>query len=225
MRNPFAPVAGFAAALLLLLSIGASTAFAKEGVSVNLAAPLPRDAEPGTKVPAFFTMEAISDDVESPLHKASVFIRLYGPAGDMTEAPGVEQSTPGLYKAMIEIPAGGIARGEFGIHGQAKASNGKVVATDPVWAYDGLLVTAAIPPPVDAKTFQLPGTKPAAAPAGGPAAQPAEPVPATSQQPPAGSFDPRLAGAAILALALSAAGVVLLGRRRRLQRSTVHQPG
>jgi hypothetical protein len=205
----------------ILLLVAAPTALGKEGLSVNLLAPLPRDAEPGTKVPAFYTMTAITDDVESPLHSKTTFIRLYGRDGAVTEAVGIEQKTPGLYKAMIEIPAGGIARGEFGVRGPAKAANGKVVATDAVWAYDGIVVTAPIPAPVDPKAFQLPGTKPAVAPANGGAAA----APGTTSTPPAEpatttlSFDPRLALAAGLAL-LAIVGGGIVSRRRRLQRQT-----
>lgn len=214
-----ARLAAVLASTMILLLLAAPTALGKEGVSVNLVAPLPRDAEPGTKVPAFYTMTAITDDVESPLHSTTTFIRLHGRDGAVTEAVGVEQKTPGLYKAMIEIPAGGVARGEFGIRGQAKAANGKVVATDVVWAYDGVLVTAAMPAPVDPKAFQLPGTKPEVAPANGATA--AEATPASPAQPPAStvSFDPRIGLAAGLALAAIVAGAIL-GRRRRLQRQT-----
>lgn len=199
---------GIAAPILLLLSLGASTALAKEGVSVNLSAPLPRDAAPGEVVPALFTLEAIVDDQTSPLRGASPFLRLYGPTGATTEAIGVEQRTAGLYKAMIEIPAGGIARGEFGIHGTAKAADGTVVASDIIWPYDGVLVTAAAPPPVDPKTYQLPGAKP----------HPAT-TPATSAgtDPHAGGLDLRLGGLAVGALTAVAVGAVLVGRRRRLQ--------
>lgn len=218
-----ARLAAVLASVTILLVVAAPTTLGKEGVSVNLVAPLPREAKPGTTVPAFFTMEAISDDVASPLRRAKVFIRLYGPSGAMTEAAGVEQKTPGLYKAMIEIPAGGVARGEFGIHGKARTASGKVVATDPVWSYDGLLVTAAVPPPVDPKTYQLPGTNPAVAPANGGAATTETTPTSTSSSEPASStisHDPRLTLAAVLGLVAIVAGGVL-GRRRRLQRPTV----
>jgi hypothetical protein len=214
-----ARLAAVLATTTILLLLAAPTALGKEGVSVNLLAPLPRDAEPGTTVAAFFTMEAISDDVASPLHKAKVFIRLYGPTGAMTEAAGVEQKTSGLYKAMIEIPAGGVVKGEFGIHGKVRAASGKVVATDPVWDYGGIIVTAAVPAPVDPKTFQLPGTKTAVQPAPegattGAAAQPTTTEPAASV-----SLDPRLAVAIGLGvIAILAGGLV--GRRRRLQPPT-----
>src|SRR5256885_5620620 len=108
-------VAASTVGLVILLSFGTSAVLAKEGVSVNLLAPLPGDAAPGTVVPADFTMSAIYNGAVSPLHEASVFIRLHGPRGAVTEALGVEQKTPGTYRAMIEIPAGGVASLEFGI--------------------------------------------------------------------------------------------------------------
>ena len=196
--------AGIVGALAVLLSVGASSALAKEGVSVNLSAPLPREAEPGTTVPALFTMEQIVDDVASPLHQAAVFLRLYGPTGAMTEAAGVEQSTPGLYKALIEIPAGGVARGEFGIHGAVKTATGKVIATDPVWAYDGVLVAAAIPDTVDPNTFQVP--LPKAAPV-----NPADAAPAGAAQNGQTASDGSAAASAIDPRWAIAGGVVLLG--------------
>jgi hypothetical protein len=110
----------------------------------------------------------------------------------VTEAAGVEQETPGLYRAMIEIPAGGVAKGEFGVHGEARTASGKVVATDPVWAYDGVLVTAA-------------GTTPTTG--------ASEPAAATL------SLDPRLALAAGLGVVAIVAGAIV-GRRRRMHGPT-----
>lgn len=191
-RRSVARLAALIASVTILMFLAAPTVLGKEGVSVNLVAPLPRDAQPGTIVPAVFTMEAISDDIASPLARAKVFIRLYGPAGAVTEAAGVEQETPGLYRAMIEIPAGGVAKGEFGVHGEARTASGKVVATDPVWAYDGVLVTAAGNPPTTGAS---------------------EPAAATL------SLDPRLALAAGLGVVAIVAGAIV-GRRRRMHDPT-----
>jgi hypothetical protein len=205
--SPFKLISGLVIVAALLLSIGTSAVLAKTGVSVNLLAPLPGDAAPGTVVPALFTMSAIYDDVVSPLHKASVFIRLHGPTGATTEAAGVEQTTSGTYKAMIEIPAGGVAGAEFGIHGQAKTSSGRVVATDPVWSYDGEIVSARIQPPAPAVN-QPPAKQPAPAqPATG--ASSSVPPTATSQ-----SLDPRLGLVAVLAL-LAVLAIALSRRRLR----------
>ncbi len=215
-RTPGRLAALIASAVLLLLVL-VPTALGKEGVSVTLVAPIPGDAQPGTIVPVFFTMTAISDDVGSPLVGASVFFRLHGPGGASTEAPGVEQATPGLYKALIEIPAGGIGSAEFGIRGPAKTATGKVVASDVVWSYDGLLVSAKVPAPVDPKAYQLPGAKPAVEPqANGTATAPAPADPAAAN---GLAVDPRLVLAVALGLAVVVAGAIL-GRRRRMHGPT-----
>ena len=200
--SPFKLISGLVAAAALLLSFGTSAVLAKEGVSVNLLAPLPGDAAPGTVVPADFTMSAIYNDAVSPLHEASVFIRLHGPTGAVTEALGVEQKTPGTYRAMIEIPAGGVASLEFGIHGQAKTSSGRVVATNLLWAYDGEIVTR-VRAPVDPKVNQPPAKQPAPA---QPVTGAISPVPATASSSPVDlllGLLAILAVLAVLAIALS----------------------
>ena len=214
-RTPGRAGAVLSAAVLLLIT--ASPVLAKEGVSVELMAPLPRDAEPGTKVPAFFVMVAIDNDVVSPLKTGQPFIRLYGPTAAMTEAVGVRQDRPDLYKALIEIPAGGVARADFGVRGKATAASGKVVATDPLWSYDGVLLTAAIPAPVDPNTFKL-GGQPATNGQPGANGQPAtttgaaaETTRASSTAPP---IDPRLAVIGALAV-LGLAGLGAYGLRHR----------
>jgi len=220
----FHRLAGTLAGLVLLLTAGAAAAFAKEGVEVTLAAPISRDAQPGDVVPVFFTLGAISDSGTTPLGGSDVFIRLYGPTGASTKAPGAEQSQAGLYKAMIEIPAGGATRAEFGLHGVATDANGKTVASDIIWPYDGILVAAAIPAPVQpdpATGGAAAGTKPGAVTAPG-AAPGTIAAPATADG--TGStwtitLDLRLALAAALAAGLAAAGALLLGRRRRIGRS------
>lgn len=154
-RSSVARLAGVLAGLVLTLAI-APVALAKEGVSVNLLAPLPGDAQPGDTVAVFFRMTAIEDDIESPLKSGAPFIRLTGPTGATTEALGVAQKQPAVYRALIEIPKGGVARADFGIHGAARSASGKVVATDPLWFYDGVVVAAKPPAAVDPGTFALP---------------------------------------------------------------------
>ncbi|HUQ78636.1 MAG TPA: hypothetical protein VM427_07175 [Patescibacteria group bacterium] len=210
---------GIVAGALLVLSLGAGTAFAKEGVEVSLAVPLPGDAAPGSTVTAVFILKALSDAGEKPLRGSPVFIRLYGPTGASTQGEGVEDRTPGTYRAQVEIPAGGAARAEFGIHGAATDASAKTVPSDIVWPYDGILVSRAVPPPVDADTFQLPGSRPATDPAANPAGRPAAETAAgpTSTTPGTGApltIDARLVGIAIPA-ALAAVGLTLGARHRR----------
>src|SRR4051794_41126712 len=221
MRTPKLARVGRLLAVLvsatMLLLVAAPAALGKEGVSVDLAAPLPGDAQPGTTVAALFTMSAISDDVVSPLTKASVFIRLFGQNGAMTEAVGVEQKTPGVYKAMVEIPAGGVTDCWFGIHGQAKTPSGKVVATDPIWQYDGLVVGPVVPKPADPNTNQT-GVKPAAAPVAAPPV--AATTPATQPAAAVMTIDPRLAAMIGVGLAALAVAAAVGFRRRRHEAST-----
>ena len=214
-------LAGTLAGLVLLLGLGASATLAKEGIEVSLAAPISRDAQPGDVVPVFFRLDAISDSGTAPLRGSDVFLRLFGPTGASTKAAGAEGSKAGLYKAMIEIPAGGATRAEFGIHGTAKDASGRTVASDVVWPYDGILVAAAIPPArVDVPTAARP-VEPVAEPAADPATTSAATAPSTS--PPVTVIDLRLAlGAALaggLAVALAVALALAVGRRRRMHDS------
>lgn len=209
-----ARLAGSVAALILLLSLGASAALAKEGVSVSLAAPIPHDAQPGDVVPVFFRLEAITDTGTTPLRGSDVFIRLHGPDGAVTEASGAEQREAGLYKALIAIPAGGAAGAEFGMRGSATDASGKTVASDIVWPYDGILVAAAVPPPVDPGTFQMPGAKPARVDPGTAAAPGSTDASAGTAAAGTVAVDPRLALVVAVASGLAIAGAYVLGRRR-----------
>lgn len=212
---------GLVVGALMLLSLSAPTTFAKEGVEVSLAAPLPGDAEPGSTVTAVFNLKALTDSGESPLRGSPVFIRLYGPTGAMTQADGVEDGIPGTYRARIAIPAGGAARAEFGIRGSTTDASGATVASDIIWPYDGILVSAVVPLPVDPATFQMPGSKPLTDPAAQPADQPvigeATSTNATGTGP-AITIDARLVGLITLA-ALAMVGLGLEAGRWRRRRS------
>jgi hypothetical protein len=201
----------------LLLAVVAPSALAKEGVEVALSAPISADAQPGDTVDVFFTLATISDTGASPLSGSDVFLRLYGPKGARTEAAGVGQARAGTYKATIEIPAGGAARAEFGLNGAVKNAAGKVIASDIVWPYDGILVAAAVPAPVKPQIDPAAGTKPATG------AQPAVgEEPASGAQPataPGPAVDLRLAAAVGLALGLALIAARMLGRRRRMHGS------
>jgi hypothetical protein len=219
MRSPrHHRLAGAIAGLGLLLSIAAPAVLAKEGVEVALAAPISSDAKPGDVVAVFFTLAAITDAGTRPLQGSDVFIRLYGPTGAQTQAPGTQQRQAGLYKAMIEIPAGGAARAEFGLRGYATDANGKVAPSDMIWPYDGILVAAAVPPAP--MTDPATGTKPAPA----VEAVPVERAPAAQTQTQPGSaaqaaqaapvIDAGIAGGVAVLAGLTVAAAFALGRRR-----------
>jgi hypothetical protein len=209
LRSTAPRLAGLAAALLLSLALVPSV-LAKEGVEATLAAPISPDAEPGDTVTVFFTLSRITDAGTSPLRGSAASFRLFGPTGVMTQADGIETSTPGTYRASIEIPAGGATRAEFAIRGD----------TTITWPFSGVLVAAKVPTAVDPGTFQPPvvtrpdvivpkyATEPVPLPAG------SSPTPSAPLL-----IDPRLVGGAVLALLLGIAGGVAL-RRRHLRPTT-----
>jgi len=209
--SPVHRLAGLAAGLGLLLSIGVAAAQAKEGVEVTLAAPISGDAQPGETVAIFFRLSAISDAGSKPLHGSDVFIRLYGPTGATTQAAGREQSTAGTYRALIEIPAGGAARAEFGLRGFSTNTADASARSDLIWPYDGLLVMGAVPPaPAQPRIDPAAGASPARQPATTTAS-------ATTTDPAvAGGFDPRVALVVVLGAGLAGAAGLVLGRRRRV---------
>ena len=214
MRSPrHHRLAGTIAGLGLLLSIAAPAVLAKEGVEVALVAPISSDAQPGDVVAVSFTLAAITDGGTRPLQGSDVFIRLYGPTGAQTQAPGTQQRQAGLYTAMIEIPAGGAARAEFGLRGYTTDAGGKVTPSDITWPYDGILVAGAVPPaPV---TDPATGAKPAAAVEAVPV-QPAPAAQAQSDSAPqaAPSIDAGIAGGVAVLAGLTVAAAFALGRRR-----------
>ncbi|MEO5941355.1 MAG: hypothetical protein ABIZ72_10135 [Candidatus Limnocylindrales bacterium] len=213
-RSQLRRLVAVAATLLAALALFAPAVRAKEGVEVTLAAPISRDAQPGDVVAVFFTLGAISDTGSTPLRGTDAYLRLYGPTGARTEATGVEQEEAGLYRALIAIPAGGAARAEFGIHGAAVDAAGKATASDIVWPYDGILVAAAAPAPVAPRLGPATGATTAVEPDLAVAGQSA-----TAPSAPAPSLDLRLVAAIVLSAAAGGASVLVLGRRRRAQRS------
>ena len=212
-------LAGAAGAILSLALVPA--VFAKEGVEVTLAAPISADAQPGDTVTVFFSLTRITQAGTSPLRDSPVFIRLSGRSGATTEAAGVETKTPGPYEAQIVIPAGGAYRAVFGIHGTSTGADGTSAGSDLIWDYDGVLVAAQPPAPVDPGTFggvvPRSAVDPLPATAGSGTAAPATPA-----APPPASLDDRLVAAAAVGAALLAlvAGAIVVRRRENLPPTT-----
>jgi hypothetical protein len=208
-------LAGAAAAILSLALVPA--AFAKEGVEVTLAAPISADAQPGDTVTVFFTLTRITEAGTSPLRGSPAFIRLIGRSGAPTEGEGVETKTPGTYRALVVIPAGGAYRAQFGIHGSSVDADGRASRSDIIWEYDGVLVAAQPPAPVDPGTFGVVVPRYAVDPLPATAGATGTPA-ATPAATPAPSLDGRLvaaaaAGAAVLA---AVAGAIVIRRRQGL---------
>ena len=168
----------------------AGVALAKEGAAVTLAAPIPRDAEPGSTISVTFTVAIETATGSSPVYGSPVFVRLIAPDGTTTEGAGTEQTAgSGTYSASVVVPAGGINSAEFGMAGSTTDANGNTARSDELFEVHGWLFTTT-----------------------GVAAGTASPTAGSSA---AGGFDARLAVlAAVVAIAIGSLGLGL-GRRRR----------
>jgi hypothetical protein len=175
----------------VVLSATLALAKGESGGLIRLAAPIPRDAEPGSTLTVDFTASMTDAGGASVPFRGSPFVlKLVGPDGATTEALATERGTPGSYRVAIEVPAGGITSAMFGLQGTAIYADGTTSLQDIPFEVDGLLFTTTAHP----------------APAAPPASTPSPP----------GSPDAPLPIAGILALVLGATGLALalLGRRR-----------
>jgi hypothetical protein len=180
-------------ALLALIS-STAVALAKEGGIVTLAAPIPRDAEPGSTLTVEFTVMVPGDHGMTPLTGSPVVLTLTGPDGTKTEGFGAERGTPGTYVATIRVPKGGIQSAFFGLRGTAFMPDGTTATEDLGFDVDGLLFTTTAHP---------------VAPAAG----------STAAPPAATSVDvrPPVIGALGIVLGILGLGLALVGRRRALR--------
>jgi len=203
MRAPRIAVRALSAATIAVavVLVAAPLALAKEGGVVTLAAPIPRDAEPGSSLTVTFTVTVPDENGQMvPFYGSPMVLKLVGPDGATTEAMGAEHGKAGTYTAVIRVPASGISSAIFGIRGTSTASDGTTSIADMAFDVDGLLFTTT--------------AHPAAAPAPAPDA--------TTAPPPA---DYRLAMLGLVAVAVAAIGLgalVVAGRRGSL-RSTQPQ--
>ena len=168
------------------------TALAKEGGLVTLAAPIPRDAEPGSSLTVTFSV-TIADEqgYMKPFAGSPMVLKLIGPDGTTTEGLGAEHGTPGTYTATIRVPSSGISSAVFGMRGTGTAANGTTSIEDLAFDVNGLLFTTT-PHLARSATSSTSGTTTTAAPNLGPAA------------------------AVGVALVIAAGLIVLIGRRRRM---------
>jgi hypothetical protein len=198
MRAPrIAVVIAAAVTVIVALAVAAPFALAKgeSGGLVTLAAPIPRDAEPGSSLTVTFTVTVPDENGQPrPVTGSPMVLKLTGPDGTTTEGMGFERGTPGTYVASIRVPSSGIQSATFGMRGRGTMADGTSSILDMPFDVDGLLfTTTAHPAPAPA----------AAAPASSAVAAPDLRV-------------PLIAG---LALVLGAIGLTLafVGRRRTLR--------
>jgi hypothetical protein len=103
---------------LAAITLSASVAFAKEGATVALTDPIPRDAEPGSTVTVEFTVMVPGENGPTPMIGSPVFVQLTAPDGATTRGFGTEdRGHPGTYRAEVTVPTGGIASAAFGLRG------------------------------------------------------------------------------------------------------------
>jgi hypothetical protein len=142
--------------------LGASMALAKEGATVALTAPIPRDADPGSTLTVEFTVMVPGENGPTPMIGSPVFVRLVAPDRATTEGFGTEdRGRPGTYRAEVVVPTGGIASAEFGLRGTATYADGRSERSDMMFVVVGQLYTTGTAPaagPLDPST-----TSPAAA--------------------------------------------------------------
>ena len=149
MRAPTAVIrkVGAVAAAVLLALLLPLTALAKEGGLVTLAAPIPRDAEPGSSLTVTFTVTVPAENGHMvPVTGSPMVLKLVGPDGTTTEGLGAERGTPGTYTATIRVPSSGISSAVFGIRGTGVAADGTTLVEDLAFDVDGLLFTASAGP-------------------------------------------------------------------------------
>jgi hypothetical protein len=181
-------------AVMVVLS-SAALALAKKGGLVALAAPIPRDAEPGSSLTVTFSVTVPGESGATALTGSPVVLTLVGPDGTKTEALGSERGTPGTYVAVIKVPASGIQSAYFGLRGTMTKPDGTTATEDLGFDVDGLLFTTVAHP----------------------AAAPLSDSGTTTAPPPA---DYRLAIVGLLAAlagAIAVGAVVVAGRRGSLR--------
>jgi len=127
-----------AVALASLIVAGATpVVLAKDG-EARLDAPIPLETDPGSTVTVGWVAIASDGDNELPISGSPLFLRLISPSGTAVEAGGIERPAgSGHYVATLVVPAGGIARYEIGLQGNA-CTDGKCVRSDLMLAISGV---------------------------------------------------------------------------------------
>ena len=202
--RPIRAVAVLAAATALLL-IAVVPAAAKEFLQARLEAPISFDSPPGAELQVAVLVTLPDGGENHPVDGSPIALRLYGPDGDSTEAPGITGSAPGRYVMRIEVPAGGARRLEVFLRG---SSDLPIMLTEDPFTFKpmGNGTAQLWPAPVAAAprapvAVATPATRPAPQPQPQPVATPAPPAEAAPWLVPLLA----VAGLAVLALGVVAA--------------------
>jgi hypothetical protein len=180
----------------MLLSTSLAAAKGESAGIVRLAAPIPRDAEPGSTLTVEFTATITDPQGQPvPIEGSPIVLKLIGLDGTTTEALAAERSTPGSYTATITVPASGITSAIFGLRGSAVMPDGTSSLQDLPFDVDGLLFTTTAHP-----------------------AAPAANAPTAATAAPAPDLRPSIA-VGLVAVAIAALAIALILGRRRSFRS------
>ncbi len=115
-RGAVPAVAALVAAAALLATTVAHAA-AKEFLDARLVAPISFQSPPGAQL-LVAVVVSVPDGLEQhPVEGSPIWLRLTGPKGDVTEAPGLPGHAAGRYEMRITVPPGGPRRLELVIHG------------------------------------------------------------------------------------------------------------
>jgi hypothetical protein len=199
----------------LLLALAATPVAGKEFLQARLEAPISFDSPPGTELLVAVIVTAPEENGPQPVDGSPIWLRLIGPHGDVTEAPGMMGSGPGRYLVRIEVPDGGPRRLEVVMRG---TSDLQIMVDGDPFTFKAIGAGTAQPWP--GSTASEPGAAatgpaapaPAARPVAGPqAGDPAATTPATANDAPAWLVP----AAAIAGLALGGVAVLGLARSRR----------
>ena len=157
----------------LLLVACPGTAAAKGDALAALDAPIPPDAEPGTKMEVGWRAWTPDGGAEWPFAGSPVFIRLISADGtSSTEVLGRENPPgSGHYQATISVPPGGVGRVEVGLFGES-CVDGTCTRSDILFELPeeqrvpALAAPVAVDPPIPAVRAPMPaaGRAPDAAP-------------------------------------------------------------
>lgn len=108
--------AGALAGAVLGLAVAAPLG-AKDGVVAKARVPVPRAAEPGTRVTFVWELTLVADGRSRPFTADGVFMRLFGPNGSRTPRAYATQLADGRYRATARVPRGGVRRVVVGLLG------------------------------------------------------------------------------------------------------------
>jgi hypothetical protein len=204
-----------------LLLVAVAPAAAKEFLQARLEAPISFQSPPGAELEVAVVV-TVPDGVENhPVDGSPIWLRLIGPKGDTTEAPGTMGTGPGRYVMRIEVPAGGPRRLELFMRGTGDLPillDGDPFTFRPIGAG-----TAQLAPALAAATPRAPAVATPLANAPAPARPAAEPVAHPAAAPASSSeVQPWLAPlAAILVLAVVAPGLAAVAGRVRSRRGSL----